>query len=59
MKQTKNRFFYFICIAPLKDDSAKTFAQTLLNMGDGELSVYPSTQEISFPQCFFKLQLSQ
>ncbi|XP_074115969.1 ATP-dependent DNA helicase pif1-like [Cotesia typhae] len=42
----------------LKDDSAKTFAQQLLDMGDGKIPVDPSTQEISFPQNFCQLQSS-
>ncbi|GBP43077.1 hypothetical protein EVAR_96339_1 [Eumeta japonica] len=44
--------------ALLKNDSAKLFAQQLLNMGDGKLPVHPSTQEISFPQNFCQLQSS-
>lgn len=42
----------------LNDDSAKTFAKQLLDMGDGKLPVNPKSQEISFPQNFCQLQSS-
>ncbi|XP_074096810.1 ATP-dependent DNA helicase pif1-like [Cotesia typhae] len=42
----------------LNDDSARTFAKQLLDMGDGKLPVNPKSQEISFPQNFCQLQSS-